>query len=485
MTKKKHTFPWMIYFKLAKFHSIVLLFALIGLFIIYRENLQTFPEAHVLIGLNRQILFTFVPFVILGYLVALWVMIWNDDHIGKVMEKISGLEKGFKLSQGLKLAYQPDEWTKIEATLEKAEEAIVKQFNELEIEHQKIKTILTSINDGILAIDRSQHLLFFNEQFKRYPILNEIVLKNENQSQDLRRNFLQEEILEAFQSTLQDSKIHELKQWKLIGFKSETLFLDIVINPLKDSQGKVIGALGVFHDVTEHKLTEQMRVDFVANVSHEVRTPLTSIKGYTQLLKGNKDKIPEDMHDFVDKILLNSERMTNLFSDLLDLSVIESHRSIPVDEMEVKTSIQNQIQNLKPILEKKNIKILSQLSDSHLMANKRLIEQVVTNLIDNAVRYCPEGSSIEIETTVNNDIYRFSFKDNGPGIAPEHQKRIFERFFRIDNTREQHEKGTGIGLSLVKHIIQKHQGQIWVESELGKGASFIFEIPMNLSRENL
>ncbi|MFZ4712128.1 MAG: sensor histidine kinase [Bacteriovoracaceae bacterium] len=470
----------MIYIKLAKFHSVVLLFSLIGLFIIYRENLHQFPEAHALINVNRQILFTFVPVVIVVYLIALWFVIWTDEHIGKVMEKISGLENSFSFSQGLKLAYQPDEWTKIEATLEKAEEAIVKQFNELEIEHQKIKTMLSTINDGILALDRGHNLLFFNEQFRRYPILQENILKNGTVGQDLRHGFLQEEILEAYQNALQYSKFSELKQWNLIGQNGVSLFFDIVINPLKDSQGKVVGALGVFHDVTEHKLAEQMRVDFVANVSHEVRTPLTSIKGYTQLLKGNIEKIPEDLHDFVEKILMNSERVTSLFSDLLDLSVIESHVKVPVEDVDVKTIIQAQIHNLKPILEKKKIEVTHELSSEYLFANKRLLEQVVTNLIDNAVRYCPMGSLIIVKTEVTNEMYRFSFKDNGPGIAPEHQKRIFERFFRIDNTREQHEKGTGIGLSLVKHIVQKHKGMIWVEGEKGFGATFIFEIPRNL-----
>lgn len=456
---KKQAFPWMIYIKLAKFHSVILLFSVIALFILFKENLLPGTNPDVVVSLNRIILFKFIPFIIFIYLIALWVVIKNDEHIGNVIGKISNLESNFTLAERLKLFYQNDEWTKIEATLEKAEEESLKQLSDLELENEKVKNILATITDGILAIDQNQKVLFTNQQLKQKNVLSYPEIKN------------------AYQAALTESRPTRIKDIKIIASNNEPIYFDIVIAPLKDSTGKVFGALGVFHDVTENKLAEQMRVDFVANVSHEVRTPLTSIKGYSQLLKGNEKEIPQEFHEYVDKILANSDRMISLFSDLLDLSVIEAHAQIQTEKVDPKSLIEFSIENVKPTLEKKNISVKLDLVNHALFANKRLLEQVVVNLIDNALRYSPMGSTIFITTKLNERKYRFEFKDQGPGIDKIHHKRIFERFYRIETTRDQHEKGTGIGLSLVKHIIQKHQGNIWVESEVGHGANFIFEIP--------
>jgi two-component system phosphate regulon sensor histidine kinase PhoR len=472
-------FPWLIYIKLAKFHSLVLTIALVGLFILFREHFKSFSELHITIESQRTALLKYVPLVILIYLLALWILIKTDQHIGKVMAKISDLSDGFNLSEGLKLTNQTDEWTKIEKTLEKAEEAIQEQYNELEIEHEKVKGILSTISDAILALDKRFQLLFFNEQFKNLEVISSEYFQGSHQ-RNLRHAFFDPELTEAYHQCLYFGNTSILKEYKIVHNHKETSFVDITIKPLKDHKGDIVGALGVFHDVTEHKLAEQMRVDFVANISHEVRTPLTSIKGYTQLLKGNKNQIPLELHEYIDRILNNSEHVINLFNDLLSLSVIESHSKIQMEEFDLRQAIESIVQNCETITLKKQIQVELALVDHPLTANRRLLEQVITNLIDNSVRYCPEKSIIKISSFIHDQVYRIEVSDNGPGIAKEHQKRIFERFFRVDNSRELHEKGTGIGLSLVKHIIQKHHGLIWVDSELGHGSTFIIEIPLNL-----
>lgn len=474
---KKLQFPWMIYIKLAKFHSVFILLSLVALFILFRENLVGLNDGTTFIKLIRNTFFYTIPIIIISYLVSLWVMIRNDENIMAVISRVSELEKGFSLSDRLKLFYQNDEWTQISKTLEKAEEESLKQLHDLEIEHDKIHSILSSITDGIFAINKNREILFLNNQFKKCFVLSETFF-NQTKTKSVRNSFNNTEILECYENSLLCGESETLLKFKILKTSNEPIYLDIFISPLKDNNGTIFGALGIFHDVTQSILTEQMRVDFVANVSHEVRTPLTSIKGYTQLLQGHKKQIPEELHQFLDKILINSDQMINLFSDLLDLSVLESHAKVNFEQIEAKPFFDSVVQTMKQTLDKRQITLHLKVEIKNFIANKRLFEQVLTNLIDNASKYSPIGSSITIFCLQDKNKVIFKVKDEGPGIEKSHHKRIFERFYRIKETKDFHEKGTGIGLSLVKHIIQKHDGIIFVESELGKGATFVIEIPM-------
>jgi two-component system phosphate regulon sensor histidine kinase PhoR len=220
-----------------------------------------------------------------------------------------------------------------------------------------------------------------------------------------------------------------------------------------------------------------MRVDFVANVSNEIRTPLTSIKGYTQLLESQKAKIDPELHLFMDKIISNTERMISLFNDLLNLSVIESKDIMKVEELELKELIQTVASNIKTNYPAKKIDINFDIQLQKLSADNRLIEQVISNLIDNACKYSGEKLTVTIATYAKGSQGYISVGDDGPGISKEHIQRIFERFYRVDSSREA-SRGTGLGLSIVKHIIAKHGGKIWAESEGEKGTKFIIELPL-------
>jgi two-component system phosphate regulon sensor histidine kinase PhoR len=256
-------------------------------------------------------------------------------------------------------------------------------------------------------------------------------------------------------------------------------YFDIKVNPLFTQKQDVFGAVGVFHDVTERKLAEQMREDFVANVSHEIRTPLTAIKGFAQIIRDTPPEQQESVKPFLSKLETNADRLTNLFNDILDLSVIESKHKVNKETISPEDLTEAVLINVRQSYPKKGI--TSQLSSniSQIWGNPVFIEQVVTNLVENAFKYTPKNGSVSVEWYKSDsgkwDILKVS--DNGIGIPKAHHERLFERFYRVDSGRSREAGGTGLGLAIVKHIVNIHNGRISLESKEGEGTSFIVRIP--------
>jgi two-component system phosphate regulon sensor histidine kinase PhoR len=247
----------------------------------------------------------------------------------------------------------------------------------------------------------------------------------------------------------------------------------------KESNGVILGAIAVFHDITRLKGLEKIRQDFVANVSHELRTPLTTIKGYAEtLLEG---ALKEDVaSQFVQVIKRHTDRLAKIVEDLLTLSKIESREfQLKREKISINEFIEDVLDFVKEAAERKRI-TLSKVEISpflDVLADRHSLEEVFVNLLDNAIKYTPEGGKVTmsaVETTPGE--IQFSVKDNGIGIPREDIPRIFERFYRVDKGRSQEMGGTGLGLSIVKHLVQAHGGKVWVESEPGKGSVFYFTL---------
>jgi len=218
----------------------------------------------------------------------------------------------------------------------------------------------------------------------------------------------------------------------------------------------------------------------VANVSHELRTPLTTIKGYAEtLLEG---AIKEDVaFQFVQVIKKHTDRLTKIVEDLLMLSKIESKEfQLQIKVISIRELIDDVFDFVKEPAEKKRISISQNEIPSSMSveADRNYLEQVLINLLDNAIKYSPEGGTITISAIEKDPKeIQFSIKDNGIGIPREDLPRIFERFYRVDKGRSQELGGTGLGLSIVKHLVQAHGGKVWVDSQLGKGSAFYFTLP--------
>lgn len=243
--------------------------------------------------------------------------------------------------------------------------------------------------------------------------------------------------------------------------------------------GEVCAVL-VFHNVTETKCLERVRKDFVANVSHELKTPLTSIKGYIEaLLDGARDD-PNRCLEFLQILQKHTDRLNSLIADLLVLSRIESGQyTWKRDAVKIDEVIERAVADLKPLAEKKQHRLTVILHPglSPAIGDEGKLTQVMINLLDNAIKYTPENGGITLEAKQSGDAVEIVVSDTGIGIPRKDLSRIFERFYRVDLARSRELGGTGLGLSIVKHIVEAHNGSIHVESEPGKGSKFTLFLP--------
>lgn len=431
----------------------------------FRDNMDRF---------DRVLFLRIVPFAVISYFLFIFLFYRTTKPLGVILSKVEKFKDDIPFNRSLALLYQRDEWGSIEEALNKADQRLQNQVQEAKLENEKNAAILESINDDIIAIDKYESILFFNRKFQ-----NNFMMEKEGQVIDKKIwHIFSDDVLAAFRSVLSTGEPSSLKAIHFSNSISPQKFFDLTITPLKGSDHAIKGALGVFYDVTEFKLTEQMRVDFVANVSHEIRTPLTSIKGFTQILQGQASKVDQSLHPFLEKIVGNTERMISLFNDLLNLSVLESGSYLRKEEFSLPAVVEAVEGNIIASYPGKQVTFSHELNEEYLQGDFRLIEQVILNLCDNACKYADGSVHIKISSFNCDQKVCIKIQDNGPGIAKEHLSRIFERFYRVDASRESL-RGTGLGLAIVKQIVSKHQGKIWAESEgLGKGTTFVIEFPL-------
>jgi len=341
------------------------------------------------------------------------------------------------------------------------------KISEISKEKNRIEAILESMVDGVIATDKQGRISLINPAAKKIFNIDQDITGRELISSlfSHRIDMYLEEALDAKES-LSREIIYQNPDKKII----QATFI-----PLLDERDNVNGGVIVLTDITELRKLETVRNDFVANVSHELRTPLTSIVGYLDTLLQSDIKDPEIRNKFLNIIKEETDRLSILIKDLLNLSQIESKTFDlkPENFREVFDKVHNLLQdNIK----KKDIKVKLDIEEGlpPVYMVKHQIEQVLINLIDNAVKYTPKGGEINIKMKKEDDKVYFAVKDNGMGIPEEDQERIFERFYRVDKARSRSYGGTGIGLSIVRNIIKQHSSEIKVESTEGEGSKFSF-----------
>jgi two-component system phosphate regulon sensor histidine kinase PhoR len=250
---------------------------------------------------------------------------------------------------------------------------------------------------------------------------------------------------------------------------------------LFNGEGRRQGTVLVFHDLTRLKQLERTRQEFVANVSHELRTPLSLIKGYVEtLLDGARDN-PEVAAKFLHTIDRNAERLKLLIEDLLTISELESGRvQLNLQSVALRPLVEKVLGDYKDRASTKNTLLSNETPDVRVRVDADRLEQVLGNLIDNAIKYGRDEGSIVVKARPSEKgQIEIAVQDDGPGIPPESLERVFERFYRVDKARSREQGGTGLGLSIVKHIVQSHGGKVWATSEPGHGASFFFTVPQD------
>jgi two-component system phosphate regulon sensor histidine kinase PhoR len=440
--------------------------------------IKAFPGStfkHQLDQFDQFIFKRVIPSIFLSYLIFMFLFYKSTTPLSGILSKLQKFKDEIPLKKNLELFYKKDEWSSLEAALNEADLKIQEQMLKVQNENEKNTAILESINDDIIAIDRFETILFHNTKFE-----NNFMRRREGSEINKKIwHIFDHKVLDAFRFVLSTGDTQALKSMSFPDSHHPNKVFDLTITPLKLKNGTIHGALGVFYDVTEFKLAEKMRVDFVANVSHEIRTPLTSIKGFSQILLTQTGKVDKDLHPFLNKIVSNTERMISLFNDLLNLSVIESRDHLRSEDISLQGVIEIVEGNIKANYPEKDVTFEYDLKIQAIKGDTRLIEQAVLNLCDNACKYSLEKVHIKISSFEKTGKCCLMVQDNGPGISGEHLPRIFERFYRVDPSREGL-RGTGLGLSIVKQIISKHKGKIWAESEgRGKGTTFQIELPLH------
>ena len=250
--------------------------------------------------------------------------------------------------------------------------------------------------------------------------------------------------------------------------------------PLPPVDGKPQGLLAVFVDVSETRRLEALRKDFVANVSHELRTPITAVRSAVDTLRLTVSGDPASSERFIDIIDRNAQRLGALVEDLLDLSRIESKDYRPEAKPVSLRAVSDQaLTLLRSRIEEKSLDVANEIAADlpSARADRRAVEQVFTNLLDNAVKYCGAGARVRLGAQQTERGLRVEISDSGPGIEPRHLPRLFERFYRVDSGRSRDMGGTGLGLSIVKHLVEAMGGTLGVESTPGRGATFWFTLP--------
>lgn len=348
---------------------------------------------------------------------------------------------------------------------------IANQLQCLGGENKRLNAILQGMGDGLMVTDAKGNIIMVNPSFR-----NLFTLPNETEGKPLSTISRLPSIHEAFRGVVETKK-EWVGEFCYPPHGERTLQTHWF--PLLDG-GEIQGVVAGFHDISDLKRLEKVRRDFVANVSHELRTPVTIIKGYAEtLLSGAMKTDPERADRFLGIINTHAERLASLIKDLLALSELESRNlAIKLDPFPISGIVRQACMLLeeKALSKDITINLKNTLEMPPVMADPGRLEQVLINLLDNAIKYTPEHGSISISATEINDLVQVSVADTGVGIPPSDLTRIFERFYRVDAARSREQGGTGLGLAIVKHIVQLHGGSISVESTHGKGSTFTFTL---------
>jgi two-component system phosphate regulon sensor histidine kinase PhoR len=274
----------------------------------------------------------------------------------------------------------------------------------------------------------------------------------------------------------------EVSQGDIALYQAGERILDAHCNPLFDAAGERMGALLVMSDVTQLRRLETMRSDFAANVSHEIKTPLTAIQGFVETLCQEGDVDPLEVKRFLGIIDKHVKRLTAIVDDLMQLARLEQGAEQPALNLS-RVPVQSMLYSARQLChhkaEEKSMRVEITCDETLTMpTDADLMEQAIVNLLDNAIKYSPPDGRIELSAQTESNRLRIRVKDEGIGISKKHLPRLFERFYRVDKARSRRMGGTGLGLAIVKHIVQAHNGQVTVESELGKGSTFTITLPL-------
>ena len=424
-------------------------------------------------GLGNEALWS----ALIALAVALPVAAWVAGNISRRLDRVVSFAR--RIAEGdlsVRLGRAGDDsLSAMETALNQTAARLDESFAEIESQRQELAAMLDSMQEAVVAITPEGQVRWSN------AVMQRIAGTQIRTGRPLVHSVRDPELLTCVRAALEQ---REVRSGRASSLASGRVF-EINATPLPSG-----GALAVLHDVTRIEAAEKSRRDFIANVSHELRTPLTSIQGYVETLIDEPSPNTETAHEFLGIILKNATRMNRITEDLLALASVESpDYKLVRQPIRANAMVQDAIDSLGGLVMDSGIELESTgAPDSPVAVDPDAMNQVFGNLIENALKYGKGSKRIRVgarlvESETASEI-EFTVQDFGPGISSEHLDRIFERFYRVDKGRSREAGGTGLGLAIVKHIVQAHGGRIWVESELGAGATFHFTLPVSKDAAN-
>jgi two-component system phosphate regulon sensor histidine kinase PhoR len=367
--------------------------------------------------------------------------------------------------------YSNDEIGDMAKAMSYMSDQIHDKIDEIRRETLKLNTIISSMSEGLMVIDEKRIIVLMNLSLRK------LFLVDSNPEQKASIEVIRNpQILDIVDRIIKER--HQLLSEEVdISYPQEKI---LRVNASPIIRNDILkGAVLVFHDITQVRKLERMRRDFMANVSHELRTPITSIKGYSETLLEGAIEDKDRAKEFINIIHQNSKRLEALINDLLDLAAIESNKmTILLSPLDITPIIERCVGVFKKSIKDKGLSLSVLHADNipKVLADEKRITQVLLNLLDNAVKFTNTGG-ITVRISLKDKLVQIDITDTGIGILPNDIPRIFERFYRVEKSRSRDLGGTGLGLSIVKHIVESHQGEIWVSSNPGQGSTFSVTIP--------
>jgi len=420
--------------------------------------------------------YSLVTGLIITLLVGLFISARIASGITRPIEEITRVARNItqrEYESRVRLSAR-DEIGQLASAINFMASSLEQQMYEITENQQRLTGVLTNMPSGVILISENRRIKLVNPAVEKMLGMPRQQLEGKLHI-EAGRNFG----LSHFIDRCIDSG-EKFREEVHIYYPAERI-LDVNLAPYINFKGEIKGVVAVLHDITEIRRLEKMRSDFVANVSHELRTPITSIKGFTETLLDGAMQDEEICRNFLQIISDESERLSRLITDILDLSKIEQKR-IAIHKTEV--DLQELIEDIALLVQDKvqRKKLTLELPENlHLavQSDKDCLQQIILNLVANAIAYTPEHGKISVEVNQEGKHVKIAIADTGIGIPEKDLSRIFERFYRVDKARSRDSGGTGLGLAIVKHLVENLHGQIAVKSKEGEGSVFTVTLPVN------
>lgn len=424
-------------------------------------------NSYIITNTRTTLFIAAIVFAVVGVLIAIFLSRFVIYPINKLIESAEKIADDEKASKKSSKAKKKNNVGALENVFGIMTTELKEKLSEVSTQKNQIETILLHMTDGIIAFNRKGEIILINPAAKKF-----LSIRPEDNNFD--------DIFKKFNLDINMEKVIYLENWTSTEqrIKVEDIYVNVFFAPFKNESDRPDGVIAVVQDITEHVKLDNMQKEFVADVSHELKTPITSIMGYADtLLEGEYDKETQDK--FLNVIASEARRMAKLVTDLLTLSRYDNNKGTQKETFDLGTLVKSCQEKLEIEIQKKNHNVSCFVTADvpPVYAEKYDIERVVLNILTNSIKYTPEGGEIKIYVGfVYNDAYIKVF-DNGIGIPEDDLTRIFERFYRVDKARTREMGGTGLGLSIAKEILDKNGGSIDIKSVVGEGTEVVVRIP--------